>query len=260
MVDISSVSNQRVKSAVKLRDNARERRETGLFFLEGLRLCRDAVRNGISAKTVFYTEQFESEHNEAYLEITATANEKFSVSNEVMKKLSDTVNPQGIIILCEIPQFSKELQNGLYIGLENSADPSNLGAIARSAEAFGAKGILVSATSCDPYSPKSLRAGMGALLRLPIIVCKNFLSEMQALKSSGITLYASVVDKNAKDIREVVPEKTSVLLIGNEASGLTSELIEISERVTIPMAGRGESLNAAAAATVLIWELSRGNA
>ena len=258
VLDIGSVSNPKVKSAVKLRDNAKERKQTGTFFLEGLRLCRDAARCGIFAETVFFTPEFKEKFGDAFLEITEKAKNSYSVSDEVMRKLSDTVNPQGVVSICAIPKFDKLDNNGLYLVLEKTADPANLGAIARSAEAFGVKGIYISSESCDPYSPKSLRAGMGALLRLPIIVCSDILETCKELKNSGATLYASVVSGDAIDVKTVTPEKYSLLLIGNEANGLSKEIIDISKKVTIKMQGRAESLNASAAAAVLIWEFSRG--
>lgn len=258
VLDIGSVSNPKVKSAVKLRDNAKERRQTGTFFLEGLRLCRDAARCGIFAETVFFTPEFKEKFCDAFLEITEKAKNSYSVSVEVMRKLSDTVNPQGVVSICAIPKFDKLDNSGLYLVLEKTADPANLGAIARSAEAFGVKGIYISSESCDPYSPKSLRAGMGALLRLPIIVCSDILETCKELKNSGATLYASVVSGDAIDVKTVTPEKYSLLLIGNEANGLSKEIIDISEKVTIKMQGRAESLNASAAAAVLIWEFLRG--
>ena len=258
VLDIASVSNPKVKSAVKLRDNAKERKQTGTFFLEGLRLCRDAARCGIYAETVFFTPEFKEKFCDAFLEITEKAKNSYSVSDEVMHKLSDTVNPQGVVSICAIPKFDKLDNSGLYLVLEKTADPSNLGAIARSAEAFGVKGIYISSESCDPYSPKSLRAGMGALLRLPIIVCSDILETCKELKNSGATLYASVVSGDAIDVKTVTPEKYSLLLIGNEANGLSKEIIDISQKVTIKMQGRAESLNASAAAAVLIWEFLRG--
>ena len=257
-VDIISVSNPRIKAAVKLRESAKERREKGMFFLEGLRLCRDAARTNMVAETVFYTLKFEEEHSEAFCEITDNVKNVFSVSEDVMQKLSDTVNPQGVVSICAIPEFDFELNDGLYIGLEKTSDPTNLGAIARSAEAFGVKGIFISSESCDPYSPKSLRAGMGALLRLPIIRCNNFFEDIRKLSENGATLYASVVDANADNVRSVIPSGKSVLLIGNEANGLSNEIAEISNKRTIKRSGRAESLNAAAAAAILIFELTRG--
>ncbi len=144
--------------------------------------------------------------------------------------------------------------------MQNIADPSNLGAVARSAEAFGAKGLLLSDGCCDPYSPKSLRAGMGALFKTSCFFeTSDFVDTLMQLRCGGMELYAAVVNRKADDIRSVKAASGSVLLIGNEANGLTDDVIDVcSHRVTIPMAGRAESLNASAAAAVLIWEMLKG--
>lgn len=259
-VDISSVENQAVKFAVKLKNSARERRDNGLFVAEGLRLCSDASKHGIAADTVFFTNRFENEHGKILGSICSGCGKNYRVTESVMKKLCDTVNPQGVLTLFEKPQWQKiSVTNGLYVALQNIADPSNLGAVARSAEAFGAKGLLLSDGCCDPYSPKSLRAGMGALLRLPVFETSNFVDTLMQLRCGGMELYAAVVNRKADDIRSVKAASGSVLLIGNEANGLTDDVIDVcSHRVTIPMAGRAESLNASVAAAVLIWEMLKG--
>lgn len=139
------------------------------------------------------------------------------------------------------------------MALENIADPSNLGAIARTAEAIGVDGIVVSADGCDPYSPKALRSSMGTVLRMDIIVTDNFVND---LKCSGLKLFGCVVS-GGKDIRCVTFPKGSAVIIGNEANGLTDEIRQISENITIPMSGSAESLNAAAAAAIAMWELEK---
>lgn len=257
---ITSKDNPRVKAVVKLNGSARARREAGLFVAEGLRLVLDAALNGYSLPEVFYTEELQDKHPEELQKVLGSAEATYLVSNEVMAKLSDTVTPQGIVAVCKIPSYGELTpMKGLLVALENTANPSNLGAIARSAEAFGVQGIIISSTSCDPYSPKSLRAGMGALLRLPIYVVPDFEAALCSLQKGGMTLYASVVSENATDITSAPKSHGRVLLIGNEAGGLTSRIAELCDhRVTIPMIGRAESLNAATAATVLIWEMQKG--
>ena len=257
---ITSKDNARVKAVVKLANSARARRESGHFVAEGLRLILDAAVNGYRFPEVFYTEDIKEKHSNELEKVLSAADKTYLVSNAVMEKLSDTVSPQGIVAVCEIPakrEFKPE--SGLFVALENTANPSNLGAIARSAEAFGVKGIIISSTGCDPYSPKSLRAGMGALLRLPIFTVSDFGAALQQLQNSGAVLYASVVSETAIDITTAPKSDCKILLIGNEANGLTDAVAELCDyRVTIPMIGRAESLNAATAATVLIWEMQKG--
>ena len=143
-------------------------------------------------------------------------------------------------------------KKGRYIGLENLSDPSNLGAIGRTAEALGVSGILVSGNSCDPYSPKALRASMGTLIRMPIFVCDNLI---ETISENGLNAYACVVDGDAAPISEINFKDGDVLLIGNEANGLTDEIKKNAKPITIPMRGNAESLNAAAAASIAMWEM-----
>jgi TrmH family RNA methyltransferase len=144
---------------------------------------------------------------------------------------------------------------GRYVALENINDPSNLGAVSRTAEALGVSGIILSANGCDPYSPKSLRASMGTLLRMPIIIMNDF---VECIKNSGLKSYACVVDSNAKSITDVDFCDGSVVMIGNEANGLTTEAKAVaSEKITIKMTGKAESLNAATAAAISIWEMMK---
>ena len=256
---ITSRDNPKVKHVVKLASSAHRRAEEGRFVCEGLRLCRDAALNSVVLSEVYYTGEFKSAHDEDFGKIISAGREAFEVSNDVMKKMSDTVNPQGVLAICECPVFDiTKAEKGFYVGLENIANPSNLGAIARSAEAFGAAGLILGGKCCDPYSPKSLRAGMGALLRIPIYTCDNFRNGLSHFRSLGAVVYASVVDSDAKSVTEVEKSESSVLIIGNEANGIESGTAKCADyRITIPMRGRAESLNAAAAAAVLIWEFCK---
>ncbi len=255
-IEISGLDNNAVKLAVKIKNSAKARRENGLFFAEGLRLCGDAAKNGNVANTVFFTKEFADLHQPLLSEICIDCPKCCMVTDGVMKKLSDTVNPQGVVALYKIPEYLPDLTKGFYIALENIADPSNIGAVARSAEAFGADGLILSKGCCDPYSPKSLRAGMGALLRLPVVIVDDLTETIDHLNKSDVMSYASVVNITAEDVRQVPRAKNGILLIGNEANGLSDATVGVAtHRVTIPMSGRAESLNASAAASVLIWEL-----
>jgi len=255
---ITSRENPAIKQIVKLSNSAKFRRELGLFVLEGLRLCRDAALSGHTLKSVYFTEAFYDAHPQDLKILKEKSETSFLVSSSVMEKMSDTVNSQGVIALCEIPKFPKTLGEGFYVGLENISNPSNLGAISRSAEAFGAKGLVLFGTTCDPYSPKSLRAGMGALLRLPVLSFSDFDEVKVACEAVGKKTFSAVVDEDAERLTECEKPENSLLIIGNEANGITKETAQKSyKRITIPMSGRAESLNAASAAAVLIWEFTK---
>ena len=185
------------------------------------------------------------------------SDECFVIPDSLFRKISDTKSPQGIIAVCKITdRKSSEINpRGRYVALENVADPANLGAVSRTAEALGADGLILSADGCDPYSPKALRASMGTLLRVPVFIFNDLAGE---LKKSGLKSFACVVDKNAESIKEQSFKGGSVVIIGNEANGITDETKAAADRlVTIPMSGRAESLNAAAAAAIAVWEMMK---
>ena len=255
LMEITSKDNPKIQKIAKLQTSARYRKETGLFAVEGLRVCDDCVDNAVEIETLVIADKFYIEKKNILEKYISVAKETLIVKDYLFEKIADTKNPQGILAVGKIPQknASNINPNGRYIALENIADPSNLGSISRTAEAIGIDGIIVSQTGCDPYSPKVLRASMGTVLRMDIIVAEDFVG---ALKNSGLKLFGCVVN-GGKDIRKANFSNGSVVIIGNEANGLSEEIKNISEKVTIPMSGSAESLNAAAAAAIALWELVR---
>lgn len=255
---IESKDNKLLKYVRKLVSSSSERKSTGLFVLEGLRLCNDAAINGYAVQTLVVSDDFTelSKIEQLY----ASSKRCVRVPSSLFKTLCDTVNPQGVLCVAKIPStvFGIDgIGKGKYIMLENTADPSNLGAIARTAEALGLAGLIVSSKSTDPFSPKAQRAGMGALLRLPIYISDDVVTDISTLSAKGFTIFASVVSGQAESLSSVQFDDNSIVLIGNEANGLTEAAINASERsVTIKMAGRAESLNAAAAAAIFMWQMT----
>lgn len=255
---ITAKDNRRVKNISLLCSSAKKRRISNTFVLEGSRLCAEALREDIAVRELFFTEEVKK-CNPILIEKLAEKSEFSSlVSEEVFKKMSDTDSPQGVLLTFSPKSKICNVENGRWIAFEKISDPANLGAAARTAEALGFGGILLSKTGVDPYSPKSLRASMGALLRLPVLVLDDFLSEISKLKENGFNITGTVVDKDALKINEVSFSENEITVIGNEANGLTDEMKSLCNRlVTIPMAGRAESLNAAAAAAIVMWEIMR---
>lgn len=254
---ITSKTNPRVKSAAALLDR-RERKKTGLFLLEGARLCADAAGNGVTVETLFVTQEAAVKYAAECDVISRAANSAYCVSDAVAEKLSDTLHPQGVFCVCRMPQTVPSVDpDGLYVFLDNIQNPDNLGAISRTAEALGFAGLIVSA-GCDIYSPKALRASMGALLRFPVIVAADGAALLRECAEKGMRLLATVPDRDAEDITKVTLSSGAVLVVGNEGSGVSDETLALcADRVTIPMAGRAESLNAAAAAAIAMWEIKR---
>ena len=148
-------------------------------------------------------------------------------------------------------------KNGSYIALENIQDPSNLGAVARTAEALGLSGLIVSG-GCDLYSPKAQRAAMGSLLRVPVLRMDSMEAALHACRAQGMRLFASTPRVDALSVAEAGLGPRTVCVVGNEGAGVTRETMALCDAlVTIPMRGRAESLNASAAAAILMWEMMR---
>ncbi len=253
---ITSKDNSLIKLVCALQGSASARKEHNLFVLEGLRICDDARTSGIKFDKLIVGESAFSKYENAVQSFAHNAVECYKIPDSLFKKISDTTSPQGIIALAKMPQKDTQInKNGRYIALENINDPSNLGAISRTAEALGVSGMILSAGGCDPYSPKSLRASMGTLLRMPIIVLQDFAS---GISESGLKSFACVVDSNAKSITDTAFCDGSVVMIGNEANGLTEQAkVVASEHITIQMSGKAESLNASVAAAIAIWEMMK---
>ncbi len=254
---ITSRENPLIKLVAALQVSSEKRKRNGLFVLEGLRICKDACDNGIKFDKLIVSDAAVEKYAADTEKFSLISDECYKIPDSLFKKISDTKTPQGIIAVAKMPVTAScgIDKNGKYIALENVADPSNLGAVSRTAEALGVNGIILSSDGCDPYSPKALRASMGTLLRVPVFVTESF---AETLKSTGLKRYACVVDKTAESIKEQSFENGSVVMIGNEANGLTDSAKQSADvLVTIPMTGRAESLNAAAAAAIAMWEMMK---
>lgn len=261
MERITSKANDRIKYAVKIRENASFRKQKNLFFAEGARLCFDAASSGVEITELYVTEKALVKYEEYVRLVTESAERSFLVSEEVAEKLSDTKNSQGVFCLCKMldkkTNIGKIKYNGKYIALESVSNPANFGAVVRTAEAVGLDGVIVSG-GCDIYNPKSQRAAMGSLFRLNVIETDNLPETLNALVEKGMVVYAGVPASNAEKLTEVDMSGGVVAVVGNEGNGITEETCAVATKlVTIPMKGRAESLNAAAAASIIIWEMMR---
>lgn len=258
MEKITAKDNDKIKRYVKLLSNKKTRDELGFFVIEGVKLLKEAISSGVFVEQVFVTEKFLPRFEE--LEKSGLDSQTFLISEAVENKIAASLSPQGIYAICKKldkrPKLDKIDNNGCFVALWDLQDPGNVGTIFRMADAMGVSGIILSENCCDVYNLKTLRSAMGSLFRIPFLVTdlKEFLSE----NKGKITSYATVVDKDATPVTEVVLDNPSIAVIGNEGNGLSKEQVDCcDERITIPMSGSTESLNAAMAATVVIWEFTR---
>ena len=257
MQRIESSTNEKIKTAVKVAASARYRREIGLFFLEGLRLCRDAALTGYEIETAFFSEAFLKKFPDDTDFISSKSKNCFIVGNSVEQKLTQAQTPQGVFCLCKKKNNCYEINtDGKYIVLENVQDPANFGAVCRTAEALGIDGAVISGC-CDLYNPKTQRAAMGSALRLPITETDDLASFLKALADKGMKLYATTPREDADKITDISFEGGVLAVIGNEGNGVSDEIFELCEKITIPMGGRAESLNASMAAAITMWEMMR---
>ena len=265
MERITSRQNESIRQHAKLLQSPSKRREERRFLCEGARLCLDAVRSGVSIEVCYVTEKAMEKYPDYCGTVIQCAQRSYQIVDQVAPLLSDTKNPQGIFCVCKMPESTlRDIDmplRGHYLALEDMQDPANLGTVLRTAEALGVNGILLTKQCCDVFSPKVLRGSMGAVFRLPLFFCESMEQAVDRLNERGFSTLASVVSEDAVPVSLVDFTRPTVMLIGNEGNGLTEETTKVCALpVTIPMAGRAESLNASAAAAILLWEMMRGGA
>lgn len=261
---ISSKDNANVKFFNKLSQSKKARNEYGLFPLEGYRLILDAIKENVELHCVFISENAIVKYSEALdlLERNGFSDKVYFITEEVEKKLSDTVNPQGIYAVCKkldkILSADTILSNGKYIILHELQDPGNLGTIIRTADAVGIDGIFLTGNSCDIYNPKVVRSTMGSLFRMSMYCEEDIRNVLEIFKEKNIISYAAVIDNDACSLSECKFSNGSVVLIGNEGNGLPDEISSLCDsRLTIKMNGNINSLNAAMATGIIMWEMFR---
>ncbi len=251
MEPIASLQNNRVKLAYSLQKRARSRRKERKIALEGVRLIRDACERH-KPDFILYEPQSADYDFIAYLQGQST--DIVPVTLEVMQHISGTQQPQGIVGVFPIPMPQLPRNPARILILDAVRDPGNMGAILRTAAAAGVEVVLLAPGSVDPYNPKVLRGGMGAHFRLPIVEAKwerigDYCTDMLIYLADG-SGEINYTDANWSG--------AWALIIGSEAHGASAEAAEMAqERIRISMAAETESLNAAVAAGVILFEARR---
>lgn len=257
-VRITAKDNPAVKHYKRLRDNKRARRAERSFVAEGFRVVQDALQYPCLVQQLFVTDAAWERYGEVLH--TQETGMLLHISDAVGESMIDTGHTQGVFAVCRMPeQRSPEAllhPDGRYLVLCNLQDPGNMGMILRTADALGVDCIF-SAGSCELYSPKVVRAAMGSVLR--VNVCETeALTLTGLLREKQITSYAAVPARDAVPLPACDLGGGSAVWIGNEGNGLPEEMITACDRaVTIPMQGGPESLNAAMAAGIFMWEMMK---
>lgn len=252
---ITSTSNGQVKNIINLIKKSGERKNRGLFVIEGIRMFLETPKERI--EKVYASESFYTANQQLLAQYDHEV-----VADQVFRQMSDTKTPQGILATArmleyEISDVIGQRRNPVILVLENIQDPGNLGTMIRTAEGAGVSGVIMSDNSVDIYNPKTIRSTMGSLFRMPFLYVEDLSATLLELGNQGITTFAAHLEGRADYDQENL-NRPMALLIGNEGNGLTKELADQADiLVKIPMEGQLESLNAAVSAAVILYEAKR---
>lgn len=257
---ITSNSNPKVKQIIQWQSKSKERRSAGIFLTEGYKMFEEAPEESIQ-------QIFVSPDAPDKIASRPEMSEKLdrigyeTVADDIFLRMSDTQTPQGILCVVKRPQYSLDrmlqTKDPMLVVLEDIQDPGNLGTIVRTGEGAGITGVIMSARTVDIFNPKTIRATMGSVFRVPFIYVDDLAETMRLLHSHRIHTYSAHLKGKAFYDNLSFREATA-FLIGNEGNGLTKEISGLAENsLRIPMEGEVESLNAAVAASLLMYEAYR---
>lgn len=261
---ITSRDNSLLRRARSVRDG----KLNDLIFVEGLRLCEEALKSELRIEAVIYSDHILRKDRAAKSieRLTAAADTSATVSEKLLESVSYTKTPQGVVVLASRPAndeeafAAKQTKSPLLVVVHEINNPVNVGAIVRTAEAAGATGIIATANTADPFSPKALRGAMGSAFRLPIWSGPSFAAAVDWCRSRKIHTIAADLSGSSVH-RDVDWRKSSAIIVGRESTGLSpNEVAAADASVRIPMQGAAESLNVAVAAGVILFEAARQRA
>ena len=249
MERITSRQNPLIARLRKLGTDKKTRRAEGSFLCEGTKLVEEALKWGAQVETLVVAEGTllpgQLPEGVRLVEVPA----------DVLKSASTVDTPQGMLAVCRTPDLTppETLTPGRYLVLDGVQDPGNVGTVWRTADAFGAEGLILLPGCAEPFAPKTVRATMGACFRLP--VWELTLEELTGLLDrAGLPLYATALREDTADLRQADLERAAVV-IGSEGRGVSSQVLAACQAtLKIPMRERCESLNAAVAASIVLWE------
>lgn len=269
---ITSRNNPIVKWAASLQEKKWRDRE-GCFIAEGTKLTFEAIEAGLPIHSVFVDEDKKDKILPRLLEVSKNKNNGdftvYTLSTSAFEKISTEKAPQGVISVIKSLDFFYNIdiiyneeffldENEKALALCSVRDPGNLGAVIRSAVAFGVDHIVLTSDCADVYNPKTVRSAMGSLFRTKITTVKDFSSFISAAKHHGRRVFAAELTDSAKSLHEVGLNGGDVVIIGNEGHGIPSEISSLcSGSVYIPISKKTESLNASVAAAIFMWEQSK---
>lgn len=230
---------------------AKFRKLENLFMLEGVRLCEEALRSNLKITACILEKSFKSIPIPDEVDV-------YEANHTQLEQIADSKSPQGIICIAEIPAFQPlpiPMTHSLVLALDRISDPGNLGTILRSALWFGVRSVVLGPGCVDPYSPKAVRASMGALSHLSLHESLDLVTACLDWTSAGGQTAA--LHMSGEPIHSSSRTKGLCLIVGSEAHGVHPDLLAASQALSIPKVGRGESLNAAMATAIALYELTK---
>jgi TrmH family RNA methyltransferase len=264
--EITSNSNGQVKNILALQKKSSARRKQGVFVAEGIKIFLEIPEKYIVSVYVSESTLAEIHNNTGFdTSINERVRQKLElvpyikISDDIALHMSDTVTPQGIIVVARMLEYSIEdyiniEENGTFLILEEIKDPGNMGTIIRTAEGAGIKMVIMDSKCVDIYNPKVVRSTMGSIFRVPFIIEESLSETIDLLKKNGIKTYAAHLEGKEYYDEDMFAE-SSAIMIGNEAKGLSEEISQMADKlIRIPMDGELESLNASVAAAILMYE------
>ena len=258
MQQISSKDNNFIKKKKKLKEK-KYRDEYNEFIIEGIKMINEAIKEDAKIKKIIFNESFIKNNDiEQFLNKNIAEKDLICVPDSIFRIITEVDSPQGILSIVErkIEGNIDLLEDEILIALDDLQDPGNLGTILRTADSANIKNILVSKGTVDGYSSKVVRSTMGAIFRTKIIECENLKKSLEILGNKGYNIIVTSLD--AKKTIYDIEYKKSIIVIGNEAKGVSKEIKELTtNNVIIPMLGNTESLNASVAAGIIIYEYVR---
>lgn len=246
-MEVRSRHNPKVKHMKKLAESRKYREECGEFFCDGSKLLGEALKNGVEITGAMTCEDLRED----------IAADVIQVSRDIIEYISPMNTPQPVVFSCKIPPNKPPARDGGgVIVFENIQNPGNLGAVLRSADAFMMEKVILLGDCADLYSPKTIRAAMGAVFRQPV-VSMNYAELKAWLAETGRPIFGAAISDSAGNINDIDITQAA-LAIGSEGSGLSEKLLGMCcQAIKIPMNPKCESLNAAVAASILMWEIYR---
>lgn len=256
---ITSARNPRIRAVKELLEHSQARREAGVFVIEGVRLVEEAILSGCYPRELYYTDEISPRGWELIWRCQEVGTSVEQVSPRVMSSSSGTQTPQGLLAVVPIQPLPVPHSPDFILILDGLRDPGNLGTILRTATAAGVQAVLLTPGSADPYAPKVVRAAMGAHFRLPIQVLDwgTLRSLLRSDEHQTVKVYLADAH-NGPPYTQTDFRSPLALVVGGEAEGAGRQALDLADSlVHIPMPGKVESLNAAVAAAILMFEVVR---